>query len=130
MVVARVESEPGADEMTLRWSNAGHPPPLLVRPSGEVTVLEEHDLLLGVDPEQPRTEQAVTLAPGSTVLLYTDGLVERRGEDIDVSIERLRVALVDVQDQPLAEAVDGLLADLLPREPDDDVVVLAMRVTS
>ena len=130
VVVARVESEPGADEMTLRWSNAGHPPPLLVRPSGEVTVLEDHDLLLGVDPEQPRTEQAVTLAPGSTVLLYTDGLVERRGEDIDVSIERLRVALVDVQDQPLAEAVDRLLADLLPREPDDDVVVLAMRVTS
>lgn len=129
VVVARVESGPGADELRLCWSNAGHPPPLLAQPSGEVTVLEAHDVLLGVEPDHPRSQHSVALEPGSTVFLYTDGLVEQRHRDIDESIERLRGTVAEMPAMPLAETVDGLMAGMLPDEPDDDVVVLAVRVT-
>ena len=59
--------------------------------------------------------------------MYTDGLVERRGEDIDVGIDRLVAAAAAVADQPLEKLVDSVLADLCPDAPDDDVVLLALR---
>ncbi len=69
------------------------------------------------------------LRRGATVLLYTDGLVERRGEDLDVGLDRLRAGSRRLADGPLGPAVDALVADLLPSSPEDDVVVLAMRLT-
>ncbi len=113
---------------TLRWSTAGHPPPLLAEMSGEVRVLDVHDPLLGVSALLPRCEHTTALPPGSTLLLYTDGLVERRGEDIDVSVERLRGHLAELTTTPLGEAVDEVVRRQVPGDPDDDVVVLAMRV--
>lgn len=127
VLVARVEGGPGTEQMVLRWSNAGHPPPVLVGRDGRVSVLEAHDLLLGVDPERPRHDHTLGLQSSATLFLYTDGLVERRGEDIDEGIERLREAVGQVAGLPLATAVDQLMKDLLPTDPDDDVVVLAMR---
>ena len=54
----------------LRWSNSGHPPPLLIRPDGEVVLLDEPtDLMLGVSPDAVRHNHTVMLEPGSTVLL-------------------------------------------------------------
>ena len=129
VVVARVEDAAPGGPVNLRWSNAGHPPPLVADPTGEVHVLEAHDALLGLAPELARTEQSVTLAPGSTLLLYTDGLVERRGEDIDEGIERLRSVVARLGHLPLGAAVDRLMGELVPADPDDDVVLLAMRVT-
>jgi PAS domain S-box-containing protein len=133
VVVARVEvdgaaADGGEDAVTLRWSTAGHPPPLLAEETGEVRVLDVHDTLLGVSEHLPRTEHTIPLPAGSTLLLYTDGLVERRDEDIDVGIERLQRLLSGLARTPLPEAVDELVHRLVPGDPDDDVVLLAMRV--
>ena len=83
LVVARVDGD------RVRWSNAGHPPPLLVDPSGEVRWLEtEISPLVGLVPDLERPEGEATMGSGSTLLFFTDGLVERRGEDIDDGLER------------------------------------------
>ena len=126
VVVARVE-EREAGEKTLTWSNAGHPPPVMITTDGRGERLGSHDVLLGVVPELERHEESLVLEPSLTVLMYTDGLVERRGQDIDVGIDRLVAAAAAVADQPLEKLVDSVLADLCPDAPDDDVVLLALR---
>ena len=80
--VARLERTDGDGWTRLRWANAGHPPPMVLRPDGEVSVLGGAigDLMLGVDRAAERVESVFALAPGAVVLLYSDGLVERRGE--------------------------------------------------
>jgi serine phosphatase RsbU (regulator of sigma subunit) len=92
-VVARLEQTEDERERGithLRWSNAGHPPPVVLNPDGSSLVLagSAPDLLLGNDQETTRVKSDVTLDRGSTVLLYTDGLVERRGEHLDQGLER------------------------------------------
>ena len=57
--------------------------------------------LLGLDPATPRADHAVDLPPGATVVLYTDGLVERRTEELDVGLERLRAAGAEVLQEPI-----------------------------
>src|SRR4051794_27501779 len=110
----------------LRWSNAGHPAPLLVLPDGRVEVLERPaDLLLGVDPTRPRSDHATELPPGSTVLLYTDGLIERRGVPLDDGVRWLSGLVQQLRDLPLEDLCDALLAEL--HEVEDDVAVLAIR---
>ena len=87
----------------LRWSNAGHPPPLLVLPDGRAEVLERPaDLLLGVDPTRPRADHEHELPPGSTVLLYTDGLIERRGVPLDDGVRWLCGLVQQLRHLPLA----------------------------
>jgi serine phosphatase RsbU (regulator of sigma subunit)/anti-sigma regulatory factor (Ser/Thr protein kinase) len=111
-----------------RFTNAGHPPPLVLRPDGRADYLEgARSMPLGVvigDPDYEETE--VTLEPGSTVLLYTDGLVEKRGESIDAGLERLKTAVQGAPAEPetLCDRVLELLAD---ETPDDDVALLAVR---
>jgi PAS domain S-box-containing protein len=126
VVVARVEEREDG-EQTLTWSNAGHPPPVMITADGRGERLGSHDVLLGVVPELERQEESLVLEPSLTVLMYTDGLVERRGEDIDVGIDRLLAAAAAVAEQPLEKLVDSVLADLCPEAPDDDVVLLALR---
>ena len=89
-------------------------------------VLEE---LLGVDATAERREAVVPLAPGTTVLLHTDGLVERRGSTLDEGSERLHAALADLAGRPLPELCDELLARLLEGTPQDDVAVVALTVS-
>ncbi len=98
-VVARLEQD---EDLTrrgltrLRWSTAGHPPPVLVSRSGVPRLLDgpgQRDLLLGVDPDLRRHESTVDVERGSTLLLYTDGLVERRGESLQVGLDRLLEAV-------------------------------------
>ena len=114
----------------LRWSNAGHPPPMVLTPEGRVDVLttERADLLLGVDPAAPRRESVVTLGPDAVVLLYTDGLVERRDEDLDHGLARLQAILAELAGRDLDELVDEVLARMLPATPDDDVALIAIRL--
>ena len=130
-VVARVEepspTAPGGARM-LRWSNAGHPPPLLIAPDGTATLLERPaDLLLGVDAETPRRQHAVTLLPGATLLLYTDGLVERRDASLDDGLVRLLAAAPDLARRPVDVLCDELL-DRLDPDLTDDIALLAVRV--
>jgi serine phosphatase RsbU (regulator of sigma subunit) len=134
VVLARIEQtsdQAQAGLRTLRWSNAGHPPPALIRPDGRVELLERpSDLLLGIDPASPRADHETILEPGSVVLLYTDGLVERRDSPIEHGLARLRQALAGLVDLPLDALCDQVLAKLLPADADDDVALVAVRAFS
>jgi serine phosphatase RsbU (regulator of sigma subunit) len=124
--IARIERR-GTE---LRCANAGHPPPLVVDPDGTVTVLGGSlgDLLLGVDPEVVRREFVVPLRPGATVLLYTDGLVERRDTGVDEGIAQLREHLAELAGLPLDRLCDELLARMVDGTPEDDVALVALSV--
>ncbi|WP_220035955.1 SpoIIE family protein phosphatase [Modestobacter versicolor] len=130
-VLARVEQTPAqavAGERTLRWSNAGHPPPVLVSADRTAELLERpRNLLLGVDPATDRREHALPLHPGDTVVLYTDGLVERRDGTLDDGLARLLDAATELAGLPVEELCDELLARMEP-EPADDVALLVLRV--
>jgi serine phosphatase RsbU (regulator of sigma subunit) len=112
------------------WANAGHLPPLALRPDGSVAVLAEWkaDLLLGVDASTVRGESVVTLDRGSTVLLYTDGLIERRDADLDSGLDRLQAHLAELADLPLQQLCDELIHRLVDGKPEDDVALVAVRL--
>ncbi len=127
-VVARIERAPGGGRL-LRWSNAGHPAPALVRADGSVRLLEAApDLMLGVDEQTRRADHRVDLADGDTLLLYTDGLVERRDETLDVGLGRLLSHLAELAAVPPDVLCDALLARLLRDGAEDDVALLAVRL--
>nr|WP_279628737.1 PP2C family protein-serine/threonine phosphatase [Streptomyces subrutilus] len=129
LVHARLDLADGGPDWRLTWSNAGHPPPLLRTPDGRVTSLVEHDLLLhpGLGRFR-RTEHQRDLPAGSTLLLYTDGLIERRGRDIDASIAQLAALFARHGDRPMADLLRRITSRRTTPEPGDDVVVLALRV--
>ncbi len=134
-VLARIEQTDGSaerGERTLRWSNAGHLPPMLLLADGSVQVLATTpDLLLGLLPDAERADHTAPLPAGSTLLLFTDGLVERRGEDLDVGIARLQGCLSDLSGtvgEDLDALLDGVLTALLEGEVEDDVAVVAVRM--
>ncbi|MGA5294014.1 GAF domain-containing SpoIIE family protein phosphatase [Streptomyces koyangensis] len=112
----------------LTWTNAGHPPPLLAVPGSPCRPLTEHAMMLypGLA-EGGWQEYRQPLPPGSTLLLYTDGLVERRGEDIDAAIERLGTLLAAGARTPLPRLTHELVVAMAGEEPDDDVALLALR---
>jgi serine phosphatase RsbU (regulator of sigma subunit) len=112
----------------VRWSNAGHPPPLLIEASGSVRLLEtDPDLLLGLDAATARTDHEVLFGPGATLLLYTDGLVERRGPSIQDGLDWFTDAVHDLAGQNLDTLCDRLL-DQVDSRGHDDIALLALRV--
>jgi serine phosphatase RsbU (regulator of sigma subunit) len=130
--VARLERAGDSGRRRLRWSNAGHPPPMVLGPDGDVTVLGGvmGDLMLGVDPAAERPESVMELAPGTTVLLYTDGLVERRETSLDEGMSRLAVVLRELAGAPLDRLCDAVLDRMLRGTPQDDVALVAVRISS
>ncbi|MCF6506856.1 serine/threonine-protein phosphatase [Blastococcus sp. MG754426] len=140
-VVAHLSSVEGRAQSgwQLRWANAGHPPPLLAHPDGEVTVLNTTPaLLLGAATGVVRSEATTLLKPGDILLLYTDGLIETRGRSIDDGIDLLRRTLSELvapdgaQSTPvnLQDLCDALLDRVLSSDPEDDVALLAVRPVS
>jgi sigma-B regulation protein RsbU (phosphoserine phosphatase) len=126
-VIARLYA-PATGPWVLQWTNAGHPPPLLAVPSGGSRLLEDGLApVLGVDPALVRQDALTVLPPGSTLLLYTDGLIERPGEDIGRGLTRLRQHGTRLAGQPLTVFCDELLESLTAGHF-DDVAVLALRV--
>ena len=127
--IARFECD-GAGGRVLRWANAGHPPPIVLSTDGTVTVLggELGDLMLGVDPAASRTESTVSLPAGATVLLHTDGLVERRDSSLDQGTAALTGHLRELAGHPLEELCDGVLRRMLRGTPQDDVALVAVRL--
>lgn len=128
-VLARVEQTEEQAERgvrLLRWSNAGHPPPLLVRADGSATMLRaDPDLLLGLDVDSPRSDHTHELWPGETVVLYTDGLVERRGEDLDDGLAWLQTAAGQRCELSAEALADSLLAEVAGAQ--DDIALLVLR---
>ncbi|TYP89557.1 SpoIIE family protein phosphatase [Blastococcus xanthinilyticus] len=130
-VLARIERHPDVPvtgRRLLRWSNAGHLPPVLLAPDGTTTLLTTPpELMLGIDPDAPRSDHVVDLHDRHTLLLVTDGLVERRDIDLDEGIARLQEALRDLGSTPLEELLDTVLARLVPEPGADDVAIVAVR---
>ncbi|MGR7024959.1 PP2C family protein-serine/threonine phosphatase [Geodermatophilus sp. URMC 62] len=95
-----------------------------------VPVLDDghHDVLPGVDPVGPRRERVTVLERGSTVLLYTDGLVERRDSDLDEDQARLTRCSTTWPGRPLPELGDSLVERMVDHHPDDDVALVAVRL--
>ncbi|MEV6028078.1 SpoIIE family protein phosphatase [Streptomyces sp. NPDC052036] len=125
-VIARLHT-PSAAGWPLSWTNAGHPPPLLTLADGTTRLLEDgHAPILGLDPPPQRTDAHVVVPPGATVLLYTDGLIERPGEDIGRGLARLQQRASALAAQPLDAFCDSLLLRL-ETGYHDDVAVLAFR---
>jgi serine phosphatase RsbU (regulator of sigma subunit) len=86
------------------------------------------DLLLGIDPAAARSETEIVLDRDATVLLYTDGLVERRGQSVDDGLRKLHDVLAELAGLTLDELCDRVLDRMLPAEPEDDVAMVAIRL--
>ncbi len=119
--------EPGTG--TLRFTNAGHPPPLLVRADGSAAYLDEPPSPpMGVLATPRYRQHTARLEPGATLVLYTDGLVEEPTEVLDVGLERLRDAATTMGTD--VEAACELLLDSLREDTarSDDVTLLVVRL--
>ncbi|MEY7978337.1 PP2C family protein-serine/threonine phosphatase [Streptomyces pilosus] len=115
----------------ITYTSAGHLPPVLSRPDGTTALLDQAtDPPLGVLSHQtPRPEATVPYAPGDTLVLYTDGLVERRGEDIDSGLLRLTGAVARHARLSPDELADTLLACLgVADGGPDDIALIVVRL--
>ncbi|MFJ9412079.1 PP2C family protein-serine/threonine phosphatase [Streptomyces sp. NPDC101393] len=117
---------------TLTYSSAGHPPPALLHPDGTVVFLDgATDPPLGARPEQhvARPEAQLPFTDGAILVLYTDGLIERRGQDIDVGLASLAGSLSRHRGSDPEELADALLRDLLPPGgTTDDTALVIIRL--
>lgn len=123
---------PGVDgaspRRTLRWANAGHPAPVLLTPDGAARLLDPTpELLLGVHAEVERSDHQVELDPGSTVLFFTDGLVERRSHLIDEGLDAVVAAMSGMAHLDPEALCDHVLERVDP-STDDDLALLCLRV--
>jgi anti-sigma regulatory factor (Ser/Thr protein kinase) len=116
--------------LTARYIRAGHLPPVLVPPDGPPGLLEGgHALPLGVDRNATFAEGLVRIAPGSTLILYTDELVDHPEVPLEQSFLRLREVALGAHAQGPEALVDALLRDVLPNASrHDDAAVLALTV--
>jgi serine phosphatase RsbU (regulator of sigma subunit)/anti-sigma regulatory factor (Ser/Thr protein kinase) len=115
--------------LVCRYSSAGHPPPLVAFPDGRIELLEGgRGLPLGTGPGTEYALDVVELDSGSVLLLYTDGLVERRGTSIDTGLEQLRATVAAGPREP-ERLVEHVLESMVgSAERDDDIALLAVRV--
>ncbi|PYC87620.1 phosphatase [Streptomyces tateyamensis] len=115
------------DTRELTWCSAGHLPPLLLR-GGRARLLEPvHNILLGALPDAEYHESTTQLAAGDTLILFTDGLIERRDDDLSKSLAALRRAAGRVAEAELEEQADRLLARNAG-DTDDDSSLIALRI--
>jgi PAS domain S-box-containing protein len=120
------------DRATLTYSLAGHPPPILATSDGRASLLDRALAVpLCVGPVERRPTAAVSLAPDTVVVAYTDGLVERRGESIADGINRLLERVTRLADRPVAVIAQQLVSSVTGEGATaaDDVVVACLRYT-
>ncbi len=114
---------------TITYSHAGHPPPLVVSGAVATWLDDAAGVPLAVIAGVKRSNQTRSLQPNATLILYTDGLIERRGESLDQGMARLADAAIGCvgasSGQPVA---DALLQLLLPGVIDDDVVIVVKQL--
>ncbi|MFJ9821995.1 SpoIIE family protein phosphatase [Streptomyces sp. NPDC101151] len=115
----------------ITYTSAGHPPPILSRPDGTIILLDQAtDPPLGILADRaPRPQATVPYAPGDTLVLYTDGLIERRGEDIDAGLHRLTDALAHHARLSPHQLADTLLTRLGVTDGGrDDIALIIVRL--
>ncbi|MEV5884616.1 SpoIIE family protein phosphatase [Streptomyces sp. NPDC052020] len=119
--------DPGRRRAVL--SRAGHPPPLLRRPDGRVRVLDlAGGPLLGIEPSAVYPSSEADLSPGSLLVLYTDGLVEAPGVDLEDALADLGRRLAEAGDLPLDALADTLVRHVADAEERiDDIALLLLR---
>jgi PAS domain S-box-containing protein len=114
------------------YSNAGHPPPVLVHPDGGCELLDRAvDPPLGARPQHvPHPQAGLSYVPGDTLVLFTDGLFERRGEDIDAGLDRLVAVLARFAGEDPERLADLVLAELGVQQGGarDDIALLIVRL--
>ncbi|MEU6711720.1 SpoIIE family protein phosphatase [Nonomuraea sp. NPDC046802] len=116
------------EERTFAWTNAGHPAPVLVR-KGQAELLESTPgMMLGAFDATEYGMDTTRLEPGDSLVLYTDGIVDRRGQDLGVGMEALVQAARHCVDDDPEELIDCLLKRLSGHKAEDDVCLLAVRV--
>jgi PAS domain S-box-containing protein len=114
---------------TLAYSSAGHVPAVLAAPESQPQLLTDaRSVPLAVQRDEPRPQAAMALPAGSTLLLYTDGLVERREEPIDAGIARVAEVMTQTRQWPVDAVADEMLDKLAPTVGyDDDVAIVLYR---
>ncbi|WP_394428271.1 SpoIIE family protein phosphatase [Streptomyces sp. SGAir0957] len=128
MILARLAVDEDDGLWRLHWTNAGHPPPLLVHHDGRARFLTDaHGLLLGTGITRTRPDAVAVLPPRSTLVLYTDGLVESPHRSIDHGLDQLRRHAAALARRPLDSFCDALLAEVRPDDNEDDVAMLVVR---
>lgn len=128
-VLAHLRRSPGG-RWSMEWTNAGHPPPILLLPDGTAELLTDHDPIFGFPftAGLSRADHRRDLEPGTMLFLYTDGLVEHHsGGDIDDGIDTLVILLGRLRHHTTQEIVDIIVDTLAPDVP-DDVVAFAIRI--
>ncbi len=119
------------DRHTITYSSAGHPPPVLMHPDGRVEFLDRAtDPPLDACPDPvPRPQAATVFTDGATLVLYTDGLIERRREDIDTGLARLADSLTRHRSTDPETLADAVLRELLPPGgATDDTALVIVRL--
>ncbi len=114
-------------EQTLAYANAGHVPPVVRRPDGEVVWLDATGPPLGAR-VPGAASRTIDLPPDTRMVLYTDGLVEQRGQELDDGMRALERELVARAADPVATIPERLVHALRPGGPDDDVALLICQV--
>ncbi|MER6218776.1 MULTISPECIES: SpoIIE family protein phosphatase [unclassified Streptomyces] len=115
-------------DRSLLWSGAGHPPILLLR-GGRARFMEgASNILLGAMPGAAYRQHHTRLRSGDTLLLYTDGFIERRHVGLDESMEALRAAAQGLRPRPAEELADRLMSSVLG-DTDDDTSLVVVRVS-
>jgi serine phosphatase RsbU (regulator of sigma subunit) len=128
LIFGRVENTVDG-RLRLRWTNAGHPPPLLLHPDGHARLLRHApNLPLGIRPSEPRRDHIEALPGGSTLLLYTDGLVEGRHRPVSQGLERLVATAEKLRAVPLDQFCDSVIAEMSDAQTSDDIALIALRV--
>ncbi|MFD5461880.1 SpoIIE family protein phosphatase [Kitasatospora sp. NPDC127059] len=110
----------------LRWARAGHLPPILIGPGGAEVLPLPHGVLLGALDDARYEEHTARLSSGDVLLLYTDGLVERRDRPVEESVDQL-IRTAGAPGPDLERYLDRLL-DLSPADTDDDTCLIAVQV--
>ncbi len=130
-LVAHIDAPPMPGALArLTWSSAGHPQPILVGPDGSVEQLTgATDLLLGLNPQASRQNHVHHIEPGSTLILFTDGLVERRETSIQLMTAELCRLASALSDMKLIQMLDTLVHEMGDSQERDDVAVLAARLS-
>jgi anti-anti-sigma factor len=127
VVYARLAGTP-ATGWQLSWANAGHPPPLLVAADGTARYLDAPSGILLSFGDGEHVDGVVPLPVGSTVLFFTDGLVESRILDVSDGLDALREAATVAASWPLPRLCDHLIAEVAGAGNADDVTLLAIRI--